>query len=618
MFKRTTLFVLLFSVLLLNSVAIADEEVKFCTTWEDYVRNQLETYGILYHDCDNGDCDDPQVRDTWIPGPEDPFLTIRLYFQIFCDDSGNDCATTETILAQQVADLNDVYSQMRIQFVYDYRFVNDSQYRHNPNATNMKNEYAVDPDEQCNVYVTDYGGGSFGTFPWDDVRLPLSNQGGVVLTESHVHPTPYHDNVLAHELGHNLGLWHTHHGVSEVPQCGECWEYADGRDADITGDLCSDTRPTPINYSCGDPGGTDPCCGVAWGETPYHNYMGYSTLNGSPCWTEFTPHQWGRIRCWSNEILSSWMIPEGYGYIRGRVTDFETGAGLDAELTVTNRNPQISAQTEESGWYTLLVPPDTLWEVTCEVPNSQYFPQVDSIMAIADDTVYLNFQMKLPAATISMIPYNPPIYIHPGESFTYAGILESNSSTAQTTDVWLTLKLPGGSSYGPISQYNDVPLDPYQQIVIWNISQYVPTFAPLGTYDYIASCGNYPSEVYDTAMFHFTVYGSALGTNNDWHLAGWFDDTRGGELPSQASLYSNIPNPFNAQTQIKFDIPEESDINLTVYNIAGRKIADLVDGSLPAGTHSVSWDASTYSSGIYFYKLTVGNRVFTKRMTLLK
>ncbi|MBD3233834.1 MAG: T9SS type A sorting domain-containing protein [candidate division Zixibacteria bacterium] len=78
------------------------------------------------------------------------------------------------------------------------------------------------------------------------------------------------------------------------------------------------------------------------------------------------------------------------------------------------------------------------------------------------------------------------------------------------------------------------------------------------------------------------------------------------------------PNPFNAATNITYQLTGAGNVNLAVYNLAGQKVATLEDGFKNAGEHSATWDASNYSSGIYFYKLSVDDRVFTKRMTLLK
>jgi len=88
--------------------------------------------------------------------------------------------------------------------------------------------------------------------------------------------------------------------------------------------------------------------------------------------------------------------------------------------------------------------------------------------------------------------------------------------------------------------------------------------------------------------------------------------------PSSYALGDNYPNPFNAQTNIIMDIPKAGEARLEVYNLLGQKVATLIDGNIEAGHHTISWDANEYSSGIYFYKLTVGEQVFTKRMTLLK
>ncbi|MBD3170732.1 MAG: T9SS type A sorting domain-containing protein [candidate division Zixibacteria bacterium] len=96
------------------------------------------------------------------------------------------------------------------------------------------------------------------------------------------------------------------------------------------------------------------------------------------------------------------------------------------------------------------------------------------------------------------------------------------------------------------------------------------------------------------------------------------DDDMKNNIPSETLLHSNYPNPFNATTAISFDLVNPGNIKLEVYNLMGQKVESLIDGNMQAGQHSISWDASSYSSGIYFYKLSVGDKVFTKRMTLLK
>ncbi len=100
----------------------------------------------------------------------------------------------------------------------------------------------------------------------------------------------------------------------------------------------------------------------------------------------------------------------------------------------------------------------------------------------------------------------------------------------------------------------------------------------------------------------------------------------GNTVPSQFTLSQNYPNPFNPVTKIKFNVPVNSDVKLTVYDAMGREVTTLVDQKLNSGVYEASWDGSNFSSGIYFYKLTSGystsgngnNFAETKKMILLK
>ena len=87
-------------------------------------------------------------------------------------------------------------------------------------------------------------------------------------------------------------------------------------------------------------------------------------------------------------------------------------------------------------------------------------------------------------------------------------------------------------------------------------------------------------------------------------------------IPTVTALGQNYPNPFNAETVIPFDLASNGNVSLKVYNLAGQLVETLVDGEMNAGRHT--WDASTVSSGVYFYKLQVNDLVTTKKMNLLK
>lgn len=90
------------------------------------------------------------------------------------------------------------------------------------------------------------------------------------------------------------------------------------------------------------------------------------------------------------------------------------------------------------------------------------------------------------------------------------------------------------------------------------------------------------------------------------------------ELPKVFKLYQNYPNPFNPTTNIKFDIPKSSLVKLTIYDITGRVVELLADRVMNAGSYSINWNGSNYSSGVYFYRLDAGTYVKEMKMILVK
>ncbi len=90
------------------------------------------------------------------------------------------------------------------------------------------------------------------------------------------------------------------------------------------------------------------------------------------------------------------------------------------------------------------------------------------------------------------------------------------------------------------------------------------------------------------------------------------------QLPQSYALSQNYPNPFNPATTVRFDIPKESFVKVAVFNELGQEVTTLVNQDVKAGQYRVTWDASGYASGIYFYKLIANNYVETKKMILVK
>lgn len=89
-------------------------------------------------------------------------------------------------------------------------------------------------------------------------------------------------------------------------------------------------------------------------------------------------------------------------------------------------------------------------------------------------------------------------------------------------------------------------------------------------------------------------------------------------LPEKFSLLQNYPNPFNPSTNIPFELNEASRVQINVYSILGQKVASITDQQYSAGSHTITWDASNLSSGIYIYQMNASGFSQTKKLILLK
>ncbi len=107
-----------------------------------------------------------------------------------------------------------------------------------------------------------------------------------------------------------------------------------------------------------------------------------------------------------------------------------------------------------------------------------------------------------------------------------------------------------------------------------------------------------------------------IETNTEQNLE--FDELNiSQEIPESINLY-NYPNPFNPTTNIRFDLPVDNHVELVVFDILGRKVAELLNEFRTQGTHSIPFDASSLSSGVYLYQLRMNNQIVTKQMMLIK
>ena len=94
-------------------------------------------------------------------------------------------------------------------------------------------------------------------------------------------------------------------------------------------------------------------------------------------------------------------------------------------------------------------------------------------------------------------------------------------------------------------------------------------------------------------------------------------------IPLQFVLHQNYPNPFNPVTTLRYDLPEDAMVNITIYNMMGRQVKTLINDQQTAGYRSTQWNAtnnagSPVSAGIYLYMIQAGDFRQTKKMVLLK
>lgn len=111
---------------------------------------------------------------------------------------------------------------------------------------------------------------------------------------------------------------------------------------------------------------------------------------------------------------------------------------------------------------------------------------------------------------------------------------------------------------------------------------------------------------------------SAEGSTLDFHTVYASTGNPATSLPSRFSLSQNYPNPFNPTTEISYSVPVAGHVRLDVFNVAGQRVATLVDADQATGVHTVQWDAGQFASGLYLYRMSAGEFVETKKMLLLK
>lgn len=264
-----------------------------------------------------GSCDDPAVRDSTHVAS----ISLRVLAHVI-RSSDRSCDLSPGLVRETIDRLNAAFLVNQTGFQFDLvaiRTHEDDALAWLPECDSLggcteagrviqltRGIYAEASEAQCNIFFSCQGDNRWGvvragagTFPWSSAAL--SPGGGIWMNSLEVGPRPH---LAPHEMGHNLGLWHTHRGVSEVSGCTDpCAEPVVGPERDGRGDFASDTPATPDNRLCEGPPGSD-CRGDPWGPGQPENYMGYGPYS---CVGLFTPQQVLRMQCWAQRVLRGWF-----------------------------------------------------------------------------------------------------------------------------------------------------------------------------------------------------------------------------------------------------------------------------------------------------------------------
>ncbi len=221
---------------------------------------------------------------------------------------------------------------------------------------------------------------------------------------------------------------------------------------------------------------------------------------------------------------------------------------------------------------------------------------------------------------ITLTPLDPPIQIPAsGGSFDFDANLTNNQTSPTTFDVWIMVQLPSMAWYGPVLGPVTLTLPGGASLTRLR-TQFVPGSAPAGDYYYEGRVGDYPNTILDQDSFPFTKLGlDESDPGQEWSGSGEsFENVETLTPHSQSLQVSVCPNPSNPVAILSFQLPTAGPVNVSVYDLSGRRMVTLLNGRRDAGNHRITFDGSLLPSGVYLYRITAGQQAASGKMVLLK
>jgi hypothetical protein len=298
--------------------------------------------------------------------------------------------------------------------------------------------------------------------------------------------------------------------------------------------------------------------------------------------------------------------------------DDDSGEGFDSRLVIDCLEPGIYMVEIFTGWnapgpYIVTMSCTPCCDEDNDITNPDVLITEDDFMNyIGEDNAFVT--------SVSLCDYCNLTQIGPGTF--------GNGHTIQ--------RLDGGEYWFNIYQPGADPDDCYAMLMRTTPAYYPPenpTCTPLmgvgqngallGWFALDPSEGLYPSVYNNDGTTQSTfVIDAPASCCDEVTVAIWYEDlcipTDAVELPAGFSLGQNYPNPFNPTTTIDFSVAEAGTVTLTVSNLTGQTVATLVNGMVERGAHSVVFDASQLTTGVYFYTLEAAGHSVSKKMVLVK
>jgi len=328
---------------------------------------------------------------------------------------------------------------------------------------------------------------------------------------------------------------------------------------------------------------------------------------------------------WNFNSIRHWNLDEGYK------------VKVDEEVVATWEGIGIPAQAEihvEEGWNLVAYFPT--YELNAEADD--YY----ALSSIIDDVILArdeNGRFLLPSEGFSNMPAWQPskgyqIWLSEDADLVYPEEQEERDMSFSTTfDGHWTEPTPGDENMSLIVNLNSgYQPEPEDQIAAFSRKgQLIGVGKAIGDKFGVAVWGDDPTtedldgvgegEEFEIRLWSERLNREIMLEEKPIYKARDFatiDATVNIPIPEEFYLSSAFPNPFNAQTKLSFGIPEMTDVNISILDVTGRIVAEIVNGKIEAGHHTATWDGSEFSSGVYLINLKTATSSLTTKATLLK